>query len=53
MRNNKGGTFATDDIDLIHRALQVYIRKILAEEVEHPDIKKASNLLHRLGRIKG
>lgn len=57
MKNSKGGTFATEDMDVIRRALSVYVKYMLEEEVvgqevENPDFKKVSNLLHRLGRIK-
>jgi len=47
-REAKGGTFSPADIPLIKAALHAYVKAI---DSEHPDISKAANLLHRLGRI--
>ena len=51
----KGGVFAPDDIPLIKRALQSYLSECLrvadSDREPHPDLNKAANLLHRLGRI--
>jgi hypothetical protein len=51
----KGGVFAPADIDLIKRALHVYLidcnRTVESERDPHPDVNKIASLLHRLGRI--
>ena len=51
----KGGVFAPADIELIKRALNVYLVDVLrAEESDRepsPELSKISSLLHRLGRI--
>jgi hypothetical protein len=44
----KGGVFSNADIPLIKSALLSYARTL---EDNHPDMKKISLLVHRLGRI--
>ena len=52
---NKGGTFAPADMDLLRRALFYYKDMLVAtEESERntsEELTKVANLLHRIGRI--
>jgi len=52
---NKGGTFAPADMDLLKRALRYYKDMLVStEESERnasPELMKVANLLHRIGRI--
>lgn len=51
----KGGTFAPADMEILKRALHVYLVDIQrtqeSERDPHPDLAKVANLLHRIGRI--
>lgn len=51
----KGGVFAPADMDLIKRALHVYLVDIMraenSERESSPELNKIANLLHRLNRI--
>jgi hypothetical protein len=52
---NKGGTFAPADMELLKRALHCY-KDMLArieesERVPSTELVKVANLMHRLGRI--
>jgi hypothetical protein len=52
---NKGGTFAPADMDLLKRALRYYKDMLVStEESERnasAELMKVANLLHRIGRI--
>jgi len=52
---NKGGTLAPADMDLLKRALCHYRDQLVStEESERnasPELMKVANLLHRIGRI--
>jgi len=52
---NKGGTFAPADMDLLKRALRHYKDMLVStEESERnasAELMKVANLLHRIGRI--
>jgi hypothetical protein len=52
---NKGGTFAPADMDLLKRALRYYKDMLVStEESERnasTELMKVANLLHRIGRI--
>ena len=52
---NKGGTFAPADMDLLKRALRYYKDMLVStEESERnasAELTKVANLLHRIGRI--
>jgi len=52
---NKGGTFAPADMDLLKRALRYYKDMLLDVEMPDrggsPELMKVANLLHRIGRI--
>ena len=52
---NKGGTFAPADMDLLKRALRYYKDMLVStEESERalsPELMQVANLLHRIGRI--
>ena len=54
MEVTKGGVFAPADMQVIRRALDAYMDKMLAlpnYEPDPDDINKVANLQHRLGRI--
>jgi hypothetical protein len=52
---NKGGTFAPADMDLLKRALRCYKDKLIDVEMPDrggsPELMQVANLLHRIGRI--
>ena len=52
---NKGGTFAPADIELLRRALRYYKDMLVStEESERAsslELMQVANLLHRIGRI--
>ncbi len=52
---NKGGTFAPADMDLLKRALRYYKDMLVkSEESERnvsEELSKVASLLHRIGRI--
>lgn len=52
---NKGGTFAPADMELLRRALRYYKDMLVStEESERnasAELMKVANLLHRIGRI--
>jgi hypothetical protein len=52
---NKGGTFAPADMDLLKRALRYYKDMLVSteesERASSPELMQVANLLHRIGRI--
>ena len=53
---NKGGTFAPADMDLLKRALRYYKDMLVSTEKYSErnvsaELMKVANLLHRIGRI--
>ena len=52
---NKGGTFAPADMDLLKRALRYYKDMLVSTEDSErntsDELAKVANLLHRIGRI--
>jgi hypothetical protein len=52
---NKGGTFATADMELLKRALRYYKDMLVStednERTASPELMQVANLLHRIGRI--
>lgn len=55
VKEARGGTFATADMELLKRALHSYKDELLrTEESERnpsDELTKVANLLHRIGRI--
>jgi hypothetical protein len=54
-KQSNGGTFATEDMQLLKRALRCYKDTILDVEMSDraasSELTKVANLLHRIGRI--
>jgi hypothetical protein len=52
---NKGGTFAPADMELLRRALRYYKDMLVSteesERASSPELMQVANLLHRIGRI--
>lgn len=52
---NKGGTFAPADMELLRRALRYYKDMLVSteesERTSSPELMQVANLLHRIGRI--
>jgi hypothetical protein len=52
---NKGGTFAPADMELLKRALYCYKDMLSrieeSERITSPELTQVANLLHRIGRI--
>jgi hypothetical protein len=52
---NKGGTFAPADMELLKRALHCYKDMLTrieeSERTTSPELTQVANLLHRIGRI--
>jgi hypothetical protein len=52
---NKGGTFAPADMDLLKRALRYYKDMLVSteesERASSTELMQVANLLHRIGRI--
>ena len=52
---NKGGTFAPADMELLRRALRYYKDMLVSteesERASSPELMQVANLLHRRGRI--
>ena len=52
---NKGGTFAPADMDLLKRALRYYKDMLVSteesERTSSAELMQVANLLHRIGRI--
>ena len=52
---NKGGTFAPADMDLLKRALRYYKDMLVSteesERTSSSELMQVANLLHRIGRI--
>jgi hypothetical protein len=52
---NKGGTFAPADMELLKRALYCYKDMLSrieeSERITSPELTQVANLMHRIGRI--
>ena len=55
IKEAKGGTFATADMEILKRALHAYkdvlVRTEESERETSAELAKVANLLHRIGRI--
>lgn len=55
VKESKGGTFATADMEILKRALHAYkdllVRTEESERNTSDELSKVANLLHRIGRI--
>jgi hypothetical protein len=55
IKEAKGGTFATADMEILKRALHAYkdvlVRTEESERETSTELAKVANLLHRIGRI--
>lgn len=55
VKEAKGGTFATADMELLKRALHAYLDVLVrvedSERTPSGELARVANLLHRIGRI--